>query len=310
MKLFKTSPLLLTFIALIAGCTAVPVAQKPKIIETYQDMNSFFQGKWVLLAQSSTRDWFYDPRTLSENEEGVVQFTSYWNYRDNAKSAQRAAENSLQVTSNQEVDRPIEKSIYGPYLQKIDCSTHAHMTESLIDGRCDLSDDPQNSQNSLIRPGAIECWRNTKRKVAITFIENRVCGRKFPMERTKNYFLFQQDDLQSTINASNDSAESAGENHKTNFYEVINNEYVLVDAKKNIRQMRVSKYRLDKNLSLSKEYLYQANCTEKTDNLALPENGFSNMRPVGIATSFSGVAFNRLCADHGRYMRQVARYTK
>lgn len=297
-------------ITLVVGCTPIPIVQKPKPIESYQDTNSFLQGKWILLAQSSSRDWYFDSRTLRENEEGVVQFTSYWILRDNAKSTQQATENNTQVILDQASDRPIEKGIYGPYLQQIDCSTHAHMTESLIDQHCDLKDDPQNSQNTLIRPGAIECWRNVKPKTAIAFIANRVCGRKFPMESAKNYFLFQQDNMQSTLNAPKNSIESSAEKQKANFYEVINNEYVLVDAKKNIRQMRVSKYRLDKNLSLNEEYVYQANCTEKTDSLGLLGKGMFDMRPVGIATSFSGVAFNRLCADHGRYMRQVARYTK
>jgi hypothetical protein len=94
------------------------------------------------------------------------------------------------------------------------------------------------------------------------------------------------------------------------FYDVVNNEYILIDAKRNIRQMRVTSYLLDKNLSSDGDYLYQASCSEKVDRLTKIGQGVVAVGPIGDDISFSGVAFNRICADHNQYMQLVKNFSR
>jgi hypothetical protein len=330
----KSTSLILGVLTLLLGCTSTPITTTQKKIP-FADPKTYEQGNWILLAQSDSKDWYYDPATLSEGDDGVVNFWSYWRPQevlpDNARDSKNQTIASISPSSDAPSAKKVNQAqenengtqfdpkVYGPYLQKIDCLSHFHAAQSLIDGSCDLSEAPADAKNGAVTD-SMDCWRKVKPKTAIAFLENRVCGRKFPMEVIRNYFLYQS--APGQINASQElpigaiDQQAAPKHKKTQsdlaamFYEVINNEYIVIDDKKNIREMRVSSVFLDKNLTPDANFIYRANCTDKTDSLSVPTKAAMVMRPIGASTSLSGVAFNRLCANHGSYMHQVKNFTQ
>lgn len=256
-------------------------------------------GNWTLLIQSSTKIWYWDVDTLFEDNSGVISFWSYWTQ---VLSSGDLNENSL-----------FESKSYGPYIQKIDLTTFSHSSESIVDGRCDLSDASEDVQNND-RSDSIECWRKIKPKTAIAFMMTRVCGRRFTLETQKNYFLFQSD------NATPSSNGFIGERSSKNiliepsqgvkFFEVVDNQYLLIDPKKNIREMRIASFYLDKSLSQGEEYVYRASCEEEINSLTLAGKPSVKMEKIGEYNSLSRVAFNRFCSDHGKYVSLVKVYSK
>lgn len=310
---------LIVFIFLVA-CTSTPLLLRPKEAKPFRDPDTYARGNWTLLAQSKSKDWYYDSASLKKLDDEIV---SFWSYSMPSSSASKLitktspnSENleskaaNLQKDLNQNNESSFHPLIYGPYLQKIDCASHYHSSESLIDGSCDLSEASPQAQNSIIKD-PIECWRKIKPKTAMAFIENRICGRKFPMEGARNFFLFQDDPSQS----SNDGSRPMNSEVKfdkpvvaRSYFEIIGNEYKVIDTKRDIRQMRVASYLLDKNLTNNGFYIYQASCIEKSDSLTKAGSGASIMKPIGDKTSFSGVAFNRVCANHGNYMNLVKNF--
>lgn len=294
----------------LVSCTPIKQNLPQQSVKPYRDTNAYAHGNWVLLIQSSSKDWYYDPKTLSKDDDGIVSFQSYWapksvavdivNTPTNKEGMLTALTQESKKDFGEDGDMAFDPKAYGPYLQQIDCATHAHASQSLIDGSCDLSEAPPESKNS-VKADFVDCWRKVKPKTAIAFIENRICGRKFPMEVVRNYFLFQDEASPLPINQANLAAPQ--------FYEVINNEYIVLDSKKNVREMRLSTFLLDKNLTPGHNYLYRANCGEKVDSLSVLGKAVDGFKPVGDPKSLSGVAYNRLCGDHGTYMTLVKSYT-
>jgi len=89
------------------------------------------------------------------------------------------------------------------------------------------------------------------------------------------------------------------------FYEVINNEIIMIDDKKNIREMKVSSYLLDKEFPKRSDYVFRANCGDKQLSFA-PLGKPVVLKDLGaIPDSLENVAFNRLCGDHGEYMKII-----
>ena len=299
MKIRLLHAALLILAILNLGCTPIVIAPPKRVVEPYRDVNTYLHGNWALLAQSSTRYWYWEPESMFQDEDGVISFWAYLNPQHEIHVANEAT--------------LLHSKAYGPYLQKIDCFTQLHASESLIDGSCDLSENLKEVQDGAI-VDSFECWRRIKPKTAIGYIANRVCGRKFPMESGRNYFLFQEEKLPLTnYPPSKNFAHNPTQvqsSHEVVFYDVINNEYLLLDAKNNIRQMRVTSYYLNKSLLPQKDFIYQANCSEKTDGIFTAGKNISHLKRVGDLTSLSGIAFNRLCGDHGQYMKLVKNYTK
>ena len=339
MKL-KLILMMILVVMLQAGCaqfTARPPA------EPYRDLNTYLHGNWVLLAESSSKNWYYDPESLEMDDDDTVSFWSYWANNANAIAAAKkladAKKLNLKIESTKELgannpsynSTPKEESLeastvnsedvrlrsflfdpeaIGPYLQKIGCSTNTQLSESLIDGSCDVDANPQGSRAS-VSSGSSDCWSYIKSKSAMAFIRTRICGRKFVVDNTSNYFLYQTGFL--PIQADQSKVIKAGDvaPHPLSpaiTYEVINNEYIVTDVKNNIREMKVATYFLDKKGAHDSDYIYRANCQEGTDSFSKLGQSRVAMQPVGDLTSLSGVAFNRICGDHGQYMQQVKNF--
>ena len=273
------------FIIFLAGCTQIYLPPL-KIIKPYQDEKSYQNGSWTLLVESLSKDWFYDPSTLVLDNNQIISFWSYW--RPNQPS---------------ETTDFLHSGIIGPYLQKIDCIGNNQLSESLVDQSCDLS--AAVGAPPIVNPGATECWSKIKPKTAMAYIHGRVCGRKFALENTANYYLYQAGKIERIPKGV--------EERKLIppiFYEVINNEFIVTDTKRDIREMKVSSYLLDENAKHESDYIYRADCENRMDSLSKIGTINSPWQPVGNTTSLSGVAFNRICENHGIYMQQVKTYSK
>jgi hypothetical protein len=309
----NTKSLFLVLMLGLVGCTSIVKPPPPKVIEPYRDLNSYLHGNWILLAESLNIDWFYDPESLMMDEDYTVSFWSYWapNQRkrsitmESAKKA-NAAKGIPDFTSVSVDDEGLfDREAIGPYLQKINCFSNTQSSESLINQSCDLG---PNTQAGMVAPGAGECWHFIKPQTAMAYIKTRVCGRKFVMDANTNYFLYQTGRLPSAIKKDESSLTvSTSDEQRTlsRSFEVINNEYIVVDAKNNIREMRIATYVLDKKGAHDSDYIYRASCNEGTDTLTRIGQPNSGMRKIGDPSSLSGVAFNRICGDHGDYMTQV-----
>jgi len=256
------------------------------------NQKDFKDRTWILLAESQSKSWFYDPYTLIEDENGILSFAAYIAPRE---------KNSLPV---------FNATIVGPYLQKLDCFTNNQWSETLYTK--DLL-----AQRPLVgdaKPINGFGWVKIQPKTAMAYVRSRLCGRKFIDDQNVNYFLFQDGALPAVV-AKKASVEIIDpSNTKTAiFYEVINNEVTILDGKKDIRQLRLGSYLLDKNLSKHEDYIFTANCSDNTYAMSksgVSQKSISAMGAIGTKDSISAIAFNRACADHGTYMKISIRGAK
>jgi hypothetical protein len=299
------------------------------------NQKDFADRTWILLAESKTKLWFYDPYTLTEDEEGVVAFDAFFSPRE---------QNNLQL---------FNATIVGPYRQKIDCFGNHQWSETLYTKNL-VPKDP----NAVdIKPVNGSGWVKIKGRTAMAYVRTRVCGRKFIDDQNINYFLFQTNPIslvQARKEVIRDTAQyqkemqlakEAEERAKAQkdmpgqksavsttpaeppphpsvevpsektpvFYEVVNNEVAVIDAKNDVRQMKLSSYLMEKDFLKQADYLFTANCQSNTYSLIVQgvgeKSGGLNVakETIGAKDSLAAVAFNRACDKHGAYMKIINR---
>jgi hypothetical protein len=112
--MIRSLVILSLILSITSGCTFLPrppdVAKitSPKIENPFftippENLKDFQDRSWILLAESSTRNWFYDPYTLSEDEDGIITFDAF-----------------IAPRAKSRLDR-FNPTIVGPYRQKMDC---------------------------------------------------------------------------------------------------------------------------------------------------------------------------------------------
>ncbi len=305
--------LLILTVLFAVGCTMGPNRQDYQTLASEKMESPFFyipplnqkdfkDRTWILLAESKTKSWFYDPYSLIEDEDGVLSFAAYIAPRE---------KNNLPAFNS---------TIVGPYLQKLDCFSNNQWSETLYTK--DLL--AQRPLVGDIKPVNGSGWVKIKPRTAMAYVHSRLCGRKFIDDQNVNYFLYQDGALPAPVakkaplevidtkvnkqimSLSQEEAIETTNAKPPIFFEVINNEVVISDVKKNVRQLRLSSYFLDKNLSKQADYIFTANCS---DNLyAMIASGAAQKSSVtngsiGAKDSLSAVAFNRACGNHGSYMK-------
>ena len=308
---------LILAVLFVVGCTSGPMRQSYQSMMDEEVESPFFyvpplnqkdysERTWTLLAESKSKIWFYDPYSLSEDEDGVLTYDAFIAPREKSSLATYNA------------------TMVGPYRQKIDCFSNNQWSETLY---------TQNiaSKASLVgdtKPVNGSGWLKIAPRTAMAFVRSRLCGRKFIDDQNVNYFLYQEGTLPSPI------AKKAPEqifDEKQNkqlviakqevvldqvnakppvFYEVINNEVIIVDAKKDVRQLRLSSYVLGKDLTKQADYIFTANCQENSYTLNPQSQGNKSSGVIGAKDSMSAVAFNRACGDHGAYMKVASKGTR
>ena len=85
--------LLILLAVTLIGCTSGPMRQDYQKAMNEEVESPFFyipplnqkdyeDRTWILLAESRSKIWFYDPYTLSEDEEGVITFDAFFSPRE------------------------------------------------------------------------------------------------------------------------------------------------------------------------------------------------------------------------------------
>lgn len=319
----KFLSLFLVTTLLMGGCTFLP--QPPDLIKITNSKvdNPFFnippdnlidyeKGAWILLAQSKTKNWFYDPYSLKEDAEGIISFNTFYVPREGVSRL-----NQFNAT------------MVGPYLQKIDCFGNYQWSEIFYADKMPS----QTSYKNPLKPDQEWGWIKIKSNTAMTFIRSRVCGRKFLDEKDINFFLYQKgvmkfakdkvdptkvkitpeppdpwiaqfivpEDEELIDQDVKNTADGKGKDFPI-FFEVINNEVLMLDIKRDIRQMRIASFNMDQYFSKNADYIFKADCQNKTYSF-LTNNKFEDVRFP--KDSFESVAFDRICGDHGAYMRFI-----
>lgn len=263
------------------------------------NQKDFADRTWILLAESKSKVWFYDPYTLTEDQDGVINFDAFFSPRE---------KNSL---------APFNATIVGPYHQKIDCFGNNQWSETLYTKNM-VAKAPLVGETKPVNGSG---WVKIAPRTAMAYVRTRLCGRKFIDDQNVNYFLYQEGALPAPI-AQKAPVEifdeklnkqialpkeevvlNTADTKPPVFYDVINNEVNVIDAKKNVRQMRLSSYVLGKDLAKQADYIFTANCQENSYALATQGQSAKSVGAIGARDSMSAVAFNRACGNHGVYMK-------
>ena len=305
---------------LLLGCNLGPPLPSLEKIANSKVENPFFNippmnlkdykdRHWILLAESTENNWFYDPYSLNEDEEGIVTFDTFFAPRKIPPGLNR-----------------FNPTITGPFLQKIDCFSNHQWSEIFYADKMPAQETFVNSKNPKLEYG----WIKIKPKTAMAYVRTRVCGRKFLDDKNVNYFLFQEGQMKlvkvklpekktpptpgelmvaefTKLNQPSETqtAVSSSAQSFPVFYEVINNTVTAIDPKKDIREMRVSSYELNKEFPKLADYVFRADCQAKTYSFAVQGKPPSIQELTDSPESLANVAFNRVCGDHGSYMKSV-----
>ena len=297
-------------VLIIVGCTSGPSRQNYQVMMNEEIESPFFyvpplnkkdytDRTWILLAESQTKFWFYDPYTLTEDEDGILTYDAFIAPREKNDLAAYNA------------------TIVGPYRQKMDCFTNHQWSETLYTKNI-VSKGPMVGD---VKPVNGSGWVKIKPRTAMAFVRSRLCGRKFIDDTNINYFLYQDGALPAPIAqkaplevfdekankqlaiARQDVILAPDNANPPVFYEVINNEVSVIDSKKDVRQLRLSSYVLGKDLTKQADYLFTANCQENSYTLSAQGQGAKLGSMVEEKDSLGAVALNRACGNHGSYMK-------
>jgi hypothetical protein len=231
---------------------------------------------------------------LSEDGDGIITFDAYIAPREKSP-----------------LDR-FNPTIIGPYRQKIDCFGNHQWSEIFY---------AQNIPPAVLMSQANDPtreygWIKIRPKTAMAYIHNKICGRKFIDDQNVNYFLYQDGLVKDQKEKSSDPIIQASDalnppnpNFPT-FFEVINNEVLLVDSKKDIRQIKIASYVLDKDFPKKGDFIFTANCQSNTYSVQAPGKNNVISGVIEGKETLSAVAFNRACGDHGAYMKAIISKTR
>lgn len=335
MKRFSTrSPLLLLLLSvtLLSGCSLFgPPFPETTRFKSSNVENPFFsipaenlkdyqKRTWILLAESKTKNWLYDPYSIYEDQEGIVSFDVFL--------VERAYQDRLQ---------PFNATSVGPFRQKIDCFSNYQWSEIFY------AENMPNQETYVnpLKPTQEWGWIKIKPKTSMAYIRSRICGRKFIDDKNVNYFLFQQGNM-PFVREKEPPPKPATPNPLTKkepdlfgpwiaqyrveppptdpsiveiplkpgpntpfFFDVVNNEVLVIDTKKDLRQMKLISYNIDRDFSKRDELVFQTNCQARTYSLSGTGKSGKVESLSDAKNDFANVAFNRACGDHGAYMRIV-----
>lgn len=302
-------------LGLLTACTFLPTAPPVDKIVSTPIENPFFNippmnladyqsRTWILLAESSSKAWFYDPYSLTQDKDDIVSYDAFFVPRSDKENLQQ-----------------FNATMVGPYRQKIDCFSNHQWSETFYADKMPNQETYKNPQ----RPNLEYGWIKIKPSTALAYVRARICGRKFIDDKDVNYFLYQEGTMRfippkivdsngvlakdpvKTLEPKEDPLISQAEltMNIPVFYDVINNEIKLIDSKRDIRSMRISSYLLDKNLTKKADYLFSANCPAKTYSFVLQGKAAQFQALEASKQSLPSVAFDRLCGNHGDYMTLV-----
>jgi hypothetical protein len=118
--------------------TAAPVEHPffnipPMNLEDYQSRT------WILLAESSSRAWFYDPYSLIQDKDEIVSYDAFFVPRSDKDNLQQ-----------------FNATMVGPYRQKIDCFSNHQWSETFYADKMPNQETYKNPQKPNLEYGWIK----------------------------------------------------------------------------------------------------------------------------------------------------------
>ena len=303
-SVMKRSLVILSLIlGIVSGCTFLPQPPDLEKITSPRVENPFFKippenlkdyqdRTWILLAESSTKNWFYDPYTLREDSDGITSFDVFVVNRESSSRLQ-----AFNATST------------GPYRQKIDCFTNHQWSEIFYAEHMPR----QENYSNPLKPNQEWGWIKIQPKTAMAYIRSKICGRKFIDDKNVNFFLYQDGQVKAEKEKSADpiiqaiNALSPPNTNSPTFFEVLNNEVLVVDAKKDILEIKISSYILEKDFPKKADFTFTASCQSNTYSVKVQGKANAIAGTIEGKATLAAVAFNRVCGDHGAYMKTISR---
>jgi hypothetical protein len=306
--------LIFLIISIIVGCSSGPLRQNYQAMMDEEVESPFFympplnqkdysERTWILLAESKSKVWFYDPYSLSEDEDGVLTYDAFIAPRERNNLATYNA------------------TMVGPYRQKLDCFGNNQWPETLYTQNI-VSKAPLIGDTKPVNGSG---WVKIVPKTAMAYVRSRLCGRKFIDDKNVNYFLYQEGALpllipqkapvevfdekenKQLVLTKQDPVAEALNTSPPIFYEVINNEVTIIDSKKDIRRMKLSSYVLSKDFTKQADYFFTASCEDNSYVLSIQGQGNKSGGALEVKDSLAAVAFNRACGNHGSYMKLASK---
>ena len=304
--------IVLFVLSLLTACTFLPpVPPVDKLVATPiehpffsippMNQGDYESRTWILLAESSSKAWFYDPYSLTEDDDDVVSYDAFFVPRSDKDNLQQ-----------------FNATMVGPYRQKIDCFSNHQWSETFYADKMPNQETYKNPQ----RPNLEYGWIKIKPSTALAYVRARICGRKFIDNKNVNYFLYQEGEMRYKSPKIVDLADSSVKSGEPKedavvvldsatvnvpiFYDVINNEVQVIDTKKDTRSMSISAFFLNKNITKKADYLFVANCKAKTYSFTLQGKSPQFQELDAPKKSLTSVAFDRACGEHGQYMTLIA----
>ena len=352
---------------------------------TQTPLKPFTFSDWAYLVDSASLEWFYDPSSLKQNDEGVISIEVVTKAKGqpwpkigippNAKLegldvipvgishpanppeiievvAEPKLEPKLGPTSAPTADAgfsPITEKITDPKLDEklvkkvvpiiilqpalieIDCALNifkAQISEvyapsipfvPVIPGEKPAPPPKTPAISSLNDLGVSQGeWKDIKGSTAMHWVKVRLCGRTIFGNPVRYYFLYQDPpiikpplpELKLIPGKLPTPIKPEPLPPPPVVFDILYKQ-LIIDPKNGNKEMRLISYKLDKLLSDEILWSYRADCQNKQYQLnKAGDKVSSEWQNIGNPLSFSGVAFNRACGNHGDYMNTVNEFTK
>lgn len=302
-----------------------------------ENLKDYQNRTWILLAESKNKNWFYDPYSIFEDQDQIVSFDMFVTERGYEDKLHPFNSTSIgpykqkidcfgnyqwseifyaQGMPNQETyTNPLKPNQEWGWI-KIKPKTSMAYIRARICGRKFL--DEKNVNYFLFQDGKLPFVKEK----AKTPQASKTSSPKCPPEGWLAKFGLGNNCFDPSVteawlesfrveDKSSDSTKkelsSSPKDGIPIFYEVINNEVLVLDAKRNLRQMRIASYYMDKDFTKRGDLIFQANCQANTYTLSVAGKSSRTEVLSDLKDDLPNIAFNRACGEHGAYMRYTSR---
>jgi len=324
---------------------------------TQTPLKPFTFSDWAYLVDSASLEWFYDPSSLKQNNEGVISLEVVTKAKGqpwpkigippNVKieglevipvgiSHPANPPDISAVIVEPKLDEKLVKKvvpiiILQPALIEIDCTLNvfkAQISEvyapsipfvPVIPGEKPAPPPKTPAISSLNDLGVSQGeWKDIKGNTAMHWVKVRLCGRTIFGNPVRYYFLYQDPpiikpplpEVKLIPGKVPMPIKPEPLPPPPVVFDILYKQ-IVIDPKNGNKEMRLISYKLDKLLSDEILWSYRADCQNKKYQMnKTGDKVSSEWQNIGHPLSFAGVAFNRVCGNHGDYMNTVNEFTK
>lgn len=342
---FLNPPCLLGLVSSIflAGCTLSPLMPSSERLASSKVENPLFNippinlkdykdRHWILLAESKENNWFYDPYSLIEDEDNIVTFNAFISPRMISPRLNRFNA-SIIGPYRQKIDcfgnyqwseifysdnMPAQETFVNsrnPSLAygwiKIKPKTAMAYIRARVCGRKFLDD--KNVNYFLFQEGRMKVTKPDSQPHTKPKIKAKLNLKSSNSVSSKDAELDEEELAPSELmikRYTNPTLPAEIEADSISlgpplFYEVVNNEIIIISDKGDVREMKIESFLLDKDFTKLADYVFRAKCQTKTYSFFKEQKQLPEQDLGGSPESLANIAFDRICGDHGNYMKST-----